>query len=191
MKEEALNLLVLLAVLVAVLPASLLAAEIHSLFHDALIRQRVEAPLVEEFLKVLGPLMLALTYRRGVRKMPWLEAGGSWYALGYLCGFLFGVVENLGYGEFGGLRFLALFSHALGSGLVGLGLYWGFFCRRRGWGVLAYSAAVLLHSLWNTASPFPSRLEVQGLCELMLGLLVFPFLLTRSSRQGKTLAGEK
>jgi RsiW-degrading membrane proteinase PrsW (M82 family) len=190
-KEEVLNLLVLSAVLVAVLPASLLAAEIHSLFPDALVRQRLEAPLVEEFLKVLGLLMLALAYRRGVRKMPWLEAEGSWYALGYVCGLLFGVVENFGYGEFGGLRFLALFSHALGSGLVGLGLYWGFFRRRGGWGILAYSAAVLLHSLWNTASPFPFRLEVQGLCELMLGLLVFPFLLARSSRQDKTSADKK
>jgi len=110
----------------------------------------VIAPVVEEVGKTLVMGVMGFWHR------PSLTQTFIW---GAACGLGFALVESVTNGANGlgeiwgwlggmGTRALAAAMHMLASGIVGLG--WGFFWRKRRWGLpLAYVIAILLHSLWN------------------------------------------
>jgi len=116
-----------------------------------LIITALEAPIPEEFAKVLGVLCFGRRRISNERQA---------FMLGLACGAGFAILENMLYegiyAQYGGwswggvtlLRGLGAVLHPLGTGIVALG--W-FRMREGGFGKLlkAYLAAVGLHTLWN------------------------------------------
>jgi len=116
------------------------------------IQANLGAPIVEEILKSLGFLVLAVIYLREGRP-GFLESIELDYMIGYLLGGLFGSLENyFVYGFFTGLRSVTPLLHAFGTGIIGVGYYFVIQDCKSGIKklILAYLAAILLHSLWNT-----------------------------------------
>jgi RsiW-degrading membrane proteinase PrsW (M82 family) len=161
-----------------------LVAEINGFFERVLGERwqaGLEAPLVEELLKPLGLYVLvALSWTKlGVD----FKSSNLCYVVGYTGGLIFGLLENQSYGKFTGLRSLTPFSHALGAGLVGIGVYYLLKRGRRGvsrW-VSLYLLAFALHGAWNNVGLNWFR-GVLGVSELLLGLAYFARLVFRLAR---------
>jgi RsiW-degrading membrane proteinase PrsW (M82 family) len=111
------------------------------------------APLIEEFLKGLGILLLALVaYRLPGRSeaLLWGVACGAGFALGES---LFnGSIALEGWGAVMIVRCGASLMHCVASGVMGLGWYQALVKRRPlGW-LAAYGASAGIHALWNGAA---------------------------------------
>jgi len=168
--------------LIFVLLSYILAGTINSLFEGILgekAQAELEAPFVEEFLKPLGLVVLTIVITRAKRigraGIGWLRSIKAYYAIGYASGLVFGLLENwLSYEKFSGLRAIAPFSHALGAGMVGVGIYYVLTRGKGGMGRFAflYSVAVLLHFAWNNIS---DARAVLGVSETIIGLAAFLF----------------
>jgi RsiW-degrading membrane proteinase PrsW (M82 family) len=111
------------------------------------------APLIEEFLKGLGILLLALlAYRLPGRSeaLLWGVACGAGFALGES---LFnGSIALEGWGAVMIVRFGASLMHCVASGVMGLGWYQGLVKRRPLRLLAAYGASAGIHALWNGAA---------------------------------------
>jgi len=144
----------------------------------ALLTVAVVPPLVEESAKGLG-VRLLISPR---------SSKTTAFVLGVVAGASFGTVEALLYG-IGGIndtgtdwwslmlmRAGSTATHALASGLVGLGWYQVLVLRRPLAGFLHYGAAVALHGLWNALIVLVgSRLVIpwEGLSDSDLVLVVY------------------
>jgi RsiW-degrading membrane proteinase PrsW (M82 family) len=150
----------------------------------------VVAPLIEEFLKALGVLLLG--YRLRGRAEAWV-----W---GVACGAGFALTESLfngslaleGWAAVMLMRLGASLMHCVASGMMGLGWH-DALASRRPWRLLAaYAGSTGIHALWNAAAvgvavpsllmvSTPEDVLVQGVAGLaVLGCLGFLFLLTLS-----------
>lgn len=148
------------------------------------------APLVEEFLKGLGVLLLGYRLRGKAEALLWGVACGAGFALGES---LFnGAIALETWGMVMLMRWGATLMHCVGSGIMGLGWYEAL-VEKRPWRFLAtYAASAGIHALWNGAAvsvAIPSLLMVtrpddvlaQGITGLVvLGFLAFLLLLTLS-----------
>lgn len=177
-----LPLLYAVLLLASVLLSYALAGGVNSFFEGVLGEEaqgRLEAPFVEELLKPLGLVVLAAVLWRANRvgkvSVDWLKSVKVCYAIGYASGLVFGLLENLlSYEKFSDLRALTPFSHALGAGMVCVGIY--YVLARGKWGLgrfaFLYSMAILLHFAWNNLES-PAALAVLGLSEMAIGLAAF------------------
>ena len=166
----------------SVLLSYILAGTINSFFEGVMGKEaqaELEAPFVEELLKPLGLIVLAavlwLVNRLWKARVNWLKSMKACYTIGYASGLVFGLLENwLSYEKFSGLRAIAPFSHALGAGMVGVGIYYVLTRGKGGMGRFAflYSIAVLLHFAWNNIS---DARAVLGVSETIIGLAAFLF----------------
>jgi hypothetical protein len=144
----------------------------------ALLTVAVVPPLVEEAAKGLGVRLLLSP----------LSSKRTAFVLGVVAGASFGTVEAVLYGlgaltdpdaDWWSLMLMragSTVSHALGSGLVGLGWYQALAVGRPLTGLLYYAAAVLLHGLWNALVVLVgSRLVIpwEGLSDSGLVLVVY------------------
>jgi len=178
--------------LVSVFASFFLAGDINSFFKGILgeeTQKKLEAPFVEELLKPLGLIILAAVFwsvnRLWKAGIDWLKSMKVCYAIGYASGFVIGVLENwITYKKFSGLRAATPFSHALGAGIVGVGIYYVLTRGKRGLGrfVFLYSTAVLLHLAWNNIE-FSVARAVLGLFETVIGFVAF--LLSLLAKLGK------
>jgi hypothetical protein len=148
------------------------------------------APLIEEFLKALGVLLLGYRLRGRAEALLWGVACGAGFALTES---LFnGSIALEGWGPVMLMRWGASLMHCVASGMMGLGWH-DTLVSRRPWRLLAaYAASTGIHALWNAAAvgvAAPSLLMVstpedvlaQGVAGLtLLGSLAFLFLLTIS-----------
>ena len=145
------------------------------------------APLVEEFLKGLGVLLLWHRMRGGSEALLWGVSCGAGFALAES---LFnGTIALEGWWAVMLVRWGATLMHCLGSGLMGLGWHAALVSKRPARWVGAYGASAGIHALWNGAAlgvaflsllmlTRPDDLWTQGLAGLAaLGLLTFLFLL--------------
>jgi len=110
----------------------------------------VVAPMLEEFFKPLGVVMMRYRRPGKAQSFLWGLAGGAGFALAES---LFNGASSLeGWAGVATMRVGATAMHCLGGGLMGLGWYY-LFATRRPWRLLgAYAASVSLHSLWNVAA---------------------------------------
>ena len=174
--------------------SSSLAANINSFFRGVLREEthaRIEDPIVEELLKPLSLVILAAMFSLANRKrsvrINWLRSMKVDYAIGYASGLTFGVLESgIAYGTFSGLRAITPFLHALGTGIVGIGIYYMLARGKRGIVELIplYFSAVLLHSAWNSIGS-QAVLAVFGLSTMIIGLIVLPQLLMKLKRKNR------
>jgi len=148
------------------------------------------APLIEEFLKALGVLLLGYRLRGRAEAWVWGVACGAGFALTES---LFnGSIALEGWGAVMLMRCGASLMHCVASGMMGLGWH-DTLASRRPWRLLAaYAASAGVHALWNAAAvgvAVPSLLMItapedvlaQGFAGLaLLGSLGFLFLLTLS-----------
>lgn len=145
----------------------------------------VLAPLIEEFLKGLGVLLLGYRLRGSAEAWLW----------GVACGAGFAIAESLfngsialeGWGAVMLMRCASSLMHCLASGVMGLGWFQAL-VRRRPWRLLvAYGVSTGIHALWNAAAVAvavpsltlasdPEALRTSGLAGLAImggfGLLV-------------------
>ncbi|MGB3906134.1 MAG: PrsW family glutamic-type intramembrane protease, partial [Anaerolineae bacterium] len=148
------------------------------------------APLIEEFLKGLGVLLLGYRLRGEAEALLWGVACGAGFALGES---LFnGSIVLEGWGAVMIMRWGASLMHCVGSGMMGLGWHEALVKRRPLRLLAAYGASTAIHALWNGAAlavAVPSLLMVtrpedilaQGMAGLIaLGSLVFLLMLTAS-----------
>jgi RsiW-degrading membrane proteinase PrsW (M82 family) len=170
--------------LASVLLSYALAVGINSFFEGILgekTQAELEAPFAEELLKPLGLIILAIALPRAKRigraGVGWLKSIKACYAIGYASGLVFGVLENwLSYDRFSGFRAATPFLHALGTGIVGVGIYYVLTRGKRGLGRFAflYSVAFSFHFAWNNIES-PVALAVLGASETVIGLAAFLF----------------
>lgn len=148
------------------------------------------APLIEEFLKGLGVLLLGYRLRGRAQALLWGVACGAGFALAE--GLFNGSLALEGWSPIMLLRCAASLMHCVASGIMGLGWHQTL-TSRRPWRLLAaYTAATGIHALWNAAAvgvALPSLLILdnpddvfaQGLAGLIiLGSLVLLVVLTVS-----------
>jgi RsiW-degrading membrane proteinase PrsW (M82 family) len=108
------------------------------------------APLIEEFLKGLGVLLLGYRLRGRAQALLWGVACGAGFALAE--GLFNGSLALEGWALIMLLRFAASLMHCAASGIMGLGWH-ETLTSRRPWRLLAtYAAATGIHALWNAAS---------------------------------------
>ena len=177
----------------SVLLSYALAVGINSFFEGIMgekTQAELEAPFVEELLKPLGLVVLAITLTRAKRigraGIDWLRSIKACYAIGYASGLVFGLLENwLSYEKFSGFRAATPFSHALGAGMVGVGIYYVLTRGKGGLGRFAflYSVAVLLHFAWNNIES-RTTLGVLGVCETIIGIATFLLVLIAACTKG-------
>jgi hypothetical protein len=150
----------------------------------------VLAPLIEEFLKALGVLLLGYRLRGRAEAWVWGVACGAGFALAES---LFnGSIALEGWGAVMLIRWGASLMHCVASGIMGLGWH-DALASRRPWRLLtAYARSTGIHALWNAAAvgvAVPSLLAVstpdnmlaQGVAGLiLLGSLALLVLLTLS-----------
>ena len=150
----------------------------------------VLAPLIEEFIKGLGVLLLGYRLRGPAEAWLWGVACGAGFAIGES---LFnGSIALEGWGLVMLMRCAASLMHCMASGVMGLGWYQGLVSRRP-WRLLAaYGASTGIHALWNAAAiavavpslamaSDPGGLLPQGLAGLVImGALALLLLLTVS-----------
>jgi RsiW-degrading membrane proteinase PrsW (M82 family) len=148
------------------------------------------APLIEEFLKALGVLLLGYRLRGPAEAWVWGVACGAGFALAES---LFnGSIALEGWGAVMLMRWGASLMHCVASGIMGLGWH-DALVSRRPWRLLtAYARSTGVHALWNAAAvgvAVPSLLAVttpdsmmaQGIAGLtLLGSLALLVLLTLS-----------
>ncbi|HJX39096.1 MAG TPA: PrsW family glutamic-type intramembrane protease [Anaerolineae bacterium] len=119
------------------------------------------APLIEEFVKGLGVLLLGSRLRARAEALLWGVACGAGFAMGES---LFnGSIALEGWGVVMLMRWGASLMHCVASGVMGLAWYHTL-STRRPWRLLAaYAAASGVHALWNAlavAVALPSLLLV-------------------------------
>jgi hypothetical protein len=119
------------------------------------------APLIEEFLKGSGVLLLGYRLRRPAEALLWGVACGAGFALGES---LFnGSIALEGWSAVMIMRWGASLMHCVGSGMMGLGWYQALVKRRPLRLLAAYGASTGIHALWNGAAlavAIPSLLMV-------------------------------
>lgn len=128
----------------------------------------VAAPLIEEFLKGLGVLLLGYRLRGQAEALLWGVACGAGFAVGES---LFnGSLALEGWGAVMLMRCGASLMHCTASGIMGLGWQQAL-VRRRPWRLLAaFAASVGIHALWNAAAvgvAVPSLLVVSNPDDLL------------------------
>jgi hypothetical protein len=128
----------------------------------------VAAPLIEEFLKGLGVLLLGYRLRGQAEALLWGVACGAGFAVGES---LFnGSLALEGWGAVMLMRCGASLMHCTASGIVGLGWQQALVARRP-WRLLAaFAASVGMHALWNAAAvgvAVPSLLVVSNPDDLL------------------------
>jgi RsiW-degrading membrane proteinase PrsW (M82 family) len=175
-----------------------LAGEINSFFKGVLgeeIQKKLEAPFVEELLKPLGLLILAVVLWLANRiesvRVNWLRSIKVDYTVGYVSGLTFGLLEDwLSYGTFSGFRATTPFLHAFETGILGVGIYYVLTRGKRGLVKLIplYFAAVSLHLAWNNIGS-PVALAVLGVSSTVVGMAAFLLLLL--SELGRNLVKGK
>jgi RsiW-degrading membrane proteinase PrsW (M82 family) len=108
------------------------------------------APLIEEFLKALGVLLLGYRLRGRAEALLWGVACGAGFALTES---LFnGSIALEGWGAVMLMRWGASLMHCISSGILGLGWHHTL-TSRRPWRLLkAYAASTGVHALWNLAA---------------------------------------
>ncbi len=145
------------------------------------------APLMEEFLKALGVLLLGYRLRGEAQALLWGVACGAGFALSES---LFnGSIALEGWAVVMLMRWGATLMHCASSGIMGLGWHEAI-VNKRPWRFLgAYGASAGIHALWNGAAlgvAIPSLLMLtrpedslaQGIAALIaLGFLAFLLLL--------------
>ncbi|KXB09579.1 hypothetical protein AKJ46_00075 [candidate division MSBL1 archaeon SCGC-AAA833K04] len=169
---------VLLALLVVL--AYLSAGLINNLLEGLIggdLQTRFGTPVVEEFLKSLGLLVLTLIYLKRVR-LGFLESLEVNYMIGFLLGGLFGVLENVfTYEFFTGLRSVTSLIHALATGIIGIGFYFVISEGVKGVKKLfsTYLIAILIHSTWNNLVSIESiiPLATMAITITIIGLTTF------------------
>jgi len=110
----------------------------------------VAAPLIEEFLKGLGVVLLGYRLRGQAEAWLWGVACGAGFAVGE--GLFNGSLALEGWGAVMLMRCGASLMHCTASGIMGLGWYQAL-VRRRPWRLLAaFVASVGMHALWNAAA---------------------------------------
>lgn len=119
------------------------------------------APLIEEFVKGLGVLLLGYRLRAEAEALLWGVACGAGFALGES---LFnGSIALEGWGVVMLVRWGASLMHCTASGMMGLGWYQAL-SNKRPWRLLAaYAASTAVHALWNAlavAVALPSLLLI-------------------------------
>jgi RsiW-degrading membrane proteinase PrsW (M82 family) len=148
------------------------------------------APLIEEFLKALGVLLLGYRLRGRAQALLWGVACGAGFALAE--GLFNGSLALEGWSVIMILRCAASLMHCVAGGIMGLGWH-ETLTSRRPWRLLtAYGVATAIHGLWNAAAvgvalpsllilDSPDHMYAQGFAELtMLGSLVLLVVLTIS-----------
>jgi RsiW-degrading membrane proteinase PrsW (M82 family) len=146
------------------------------------------APLIEEFLKALGVLLLGYRLRGRAQALLWGVACGAGFALAE--GLFNGSLALDGWSVIMLLRCAASLMHCVAGGIMGLGWH-ETLTSRRPWRLLAaYGVATGIHGLWNAAAvgvALPSLLILdssdhmyaQGFAELIiLGSLLLLVALT-------------
>ena len=108
------------------------------------------APLIEEFLKGLGVLLLGYRLRGQAEALLWGVACGAGFAIGE--SFFNGSIALEGWGAVMVMRWGASLMHCIASGIMGLGWH-GALVDRRPWRLLAaFGASTGIHALWNGAA---------------------------------------
>ena len=108
------------------------------------------APLIEEFLKGLGVLLLGYRLRGQAEALLWGVACGAGFAIGE--SFFNGSIALEGWGAVMVMRWGASLMHCIASGMMGLGWH-GALVDRRPWRLLAaFGASTGIHALWNGAA---------------------------------------
>ncbi len=168
----------------------------------------VLAPLIEEFLKALGVLLLGCRLRGRAEAWVWGVACGAGFALAES---LFnGSIALEGWGIVVVTRWGASLMHCVASGIMGLGWH-DALVSRRPWRLLtAYARSIGIHALWNAAAvgvavpsllalTTPDNVVAQGIAGLiLLGSLAvlillslsIAVLLVRSTRAVRTTEAE-
>jgi RsiW-degrading membrane proteinase PrsW (M82 family) len=150
----------------------------------------VLAPLIEEFLKALGVLLLGYRLRGRAEAWVWGVACGAGFALAES---LFnGSIALEGWGIVMVTRWGASLMHCVASGIMGLGWH-DALASRRPWRLLtAYARSTGVHALWNAAAvgvavpsllalTTPDNIVAQGVAGLtLLGSLAVLLLLSLS-----------
>ena len=150
----------------------------------------IMAPLIEEFFKGLGVLLLGFRLRGQTQALLWGVACGAGFAVGES---LFnGSIALDGWGAVMLLRAGASLMHCVASGFMGLGWHQAL-VDRRPWRLLAaYGASTLIHALWNAAAVSvavlsllvmsrPGEVSTQGIATFaILGAMAFLLVLTTS-----------
>jgi hypothetical protein len=110
----------------------------------------IMAPLIEEFFKGLGVLLLGFRLRGQAQALLWGVACGAGFAVGES---LFnGSIALEGWGAVLLMRAGASLMHCVASGFMGLGWHQAL-VDRSPWRLLAaYGASTLIHALWNAAA---------------------------------------
>lgn len=171
-----------ISLILLVIVAYLAAGLINNLVEEVVggdLQARFGAPIVEEFLKSLGLLVLALIYLKKAR-LGFLESLEFNYMIGFLLGGLFGVLENwFTYGFFTGFRSATPLIHALGTGIIGIGFYFIVSEGRKGIKKLlsTYLIAILIHSTWNNLASIQSiiPLEIMAITITITSLATFGY----------------
>jgi len=110
----------------------------------------VAAPLIEEFLKGLGVVLLGYRLRGHAEAWLWGVACGAGFAVGE--GLFNGSLALEGWGAVMLMRCAASLMHCTSSGIMGLGWHQAL-VRRRPWHLLAaFAASVVIHALWNAGA---------------------------------------
>ena len=108
------------------------------------------APLIEEFLKGLGVLLLGYRLSGQAEALLWGVACGAGFAIGE--SFFNGSIALEGWGAVMVMRWGASLMHCIASGVMGLGWH-GALVERRPWRLLAaFGASTGIHALWNGAA---------------------------------------
>jgi len=108
------------------------------------------APLVEEFLKSLGVVIMWAKRPSKAQAFLWGLAGGAGFAM--VEGLFSGAMAIEGWSAVTLMRAGAAAVHCLGSGLMGLGWYYLLTFHRLWLFLGAYAASVSIHAFWNAAS---------------------------------------
>jgi hypothetical protein len=108
------------------------------------------APMIEEFLKSLGMLLLGYRLSGQAEALLWGVACGAGFAIGE--SFFNGSIALEGWGAVMVMRWGASLMHCIASGVMGLGWH-GALVDRRPWRLLAaFGASTGIHALWNGAA---------------------------------------
>lgn len=177
---DTLTLVLIWVILIGI--AVLLAAKINSFWGNILgqgIQKKIEAPLVEEFLKSLGLVTLIFISNKireyeflkkilpDTEELKFLKSFEWIYLIGLASGLLFGFFENYIIYGFEGLRLFTPFLHAFYTSFVAIGIYFAVSNGRKGIIklIFMYFAGVSIHVLAN-------YLSLRGLVIWQKGLVI-------------------
>ncbi len=159
-------------------------------YHQAII----EAPITEEILKTTGLLILASASLR-LKNFEFFNSLEFGYITGYSIGILIGIFENIfSYETFSGFRVVTPFSHAIETGIVGIGIYYLASEGRKGLVklVLTFLISISIHSIWNMVGlATPEKLplymiQIMGTTVTVMGLTLILIFFNRLLREETT-----